>query len=72
MSIKVWGRATCPPCRGVKHWLKTKQIEYQEIDVDSNLDEFRKLGYATVPVIEVDGRYFNNLPALANHLNNLL
>ena len=68
-TIKVWGRVTCPPCKATKHWLNAKKHKYEEINVDDNLTEFAKLGFATVPVIEVDGRYFTNLPSLASYIN---
>lgn len=69
MAIRIWGRDTCPPCKNIKYWLKSKKHNYEEINVDNNYAEFAKLGYSSVPVVEVDGRYFTNLPSLAKYIN---
>lgn len=72
MSIKVWGRETCSPCKTVKYWLTKKNYDYEVIDVDQNMKEFQKLGFTAVPVIEVDGVHFTNLPSLASHLQRVV
>lgn len=68
MNIKIYGRDTCAPCRTVKYWLTKKNYDYEVINVDENQREFAKLGFTAVPVIEVDGVHFTNLPSLASHL----
>jgi len=48
-------------CGALKTWLKSEGVEYQDIDISVNQDEFSKITQETkqlkVPTIEIDGEY---------------
>lgn len=73
-TVKVYTRTTCGPCRTLKHWLKTKNVPFEEINVDSDpklMDEVIQLsGLQMVPVTTVGDRVISglNLPLLSNLL----
>ncbi len=54
MEIKVYSTPSCPWCKKLKDWLKTKKIAFQDIDVtesDTARDEMiEKSGQMGVPV----------------------
>lgn len=58
-KIKVYGVPTCPFCKRAKEFLKSKGLNFEDIDVaaDHNLakEMIKKSGQMSVPVIEVDG-----------------
>ena len=43
----------CPKCNVLTKKMKSKNIEFSEI---SDIDEMRKLGITTVPVLDVGGK----------------
>lgn len=57
--IIVYTTPTCPACRSVKTYLRTKNINFREVDVshDSNAAEIllRRSGQMAVPQIDIDG-----------------
>jgi glutaredoxin len=58
MSITVFTRSTCGPCKTLKYWLGKKGVSFTEIDADANPDAHaeatRDLGYSIVPFTLVD------------------
>lgn len=59
MSVTVYTKTTCAPCRALKHWLKLKQIEFVEKNVEDAtvLDEMvKKTGFMSVPQTVVGDR----------------
>lgn len=74
MSVTVYTRTTCGPCRTLKHWLKTKNVAYDEKNVDEDprfVDELLKLtNFQMVPVVVVNGE--NVIGANFARLNELL
>ena len=42
----------CPKCNVLEKKLKTKNIEYEEIN---DVEIMKEKGYLTVPILEVDG-----------------
>ena len=46
----------CPKCSVLEKKLKTKNIEYEEIN---DIEIMKEKGYLTVPVLEVDGASMN-------------
>jgi glutaredoxin-like YruB-family protein len=60
MEIKVYSTETCPWCVRLKEYLKSKKIDFKEIDVseDENaLNEMmEKSGQMGVPQIEINGK----------------
>ena len=61
MKIKVYTTAICPYCVTLKEFLKSKNIEFEEIDVSQNKKAveqiFEKTGQLGVPVLEIDGQF---------------
>ncbi len=57
MSITVYSRSTCAPCRVVKTWLQKNNIIYEEKNLDENpeygAEAFEKSGFTMVPVTVV-------------------
>ena len=58
MEIKVYSTQTCPYCHMAKDYLKSKNIEFNDIDVSKDsaaADEMVKVsGQMGVPVITID------------------
>lgn len=55
-NIKVYSKANCMPCKFAKQHLAKKEVEYEEIIVDTlndvaTLDMLRTAGYKSFPVI---------------------
>lgn len=68
--IKVYSLNTCAPCKTVKHLLKTKNKDFQEIDCTDN-DELRNEAYrlsgsVVMPVVVVGSNIISggNIPRL--------
>lgn len=52
MTVTVYTRTTCGPCKTLKHWLKLKNIEFVEKNIEDEilLDEMvQKTGMLSVP-----------------------
>ncbi len=60
--VKVYSITTCPWCDKVKKYLKSKGVEYEERNIETNdefLAECKELsGDEMVPVITADGKNF--------------
>jgi glutaredoxin 3 len=59
-TVEIYTKFLCPYCSRAKALLKSKGIDYREIDVTMNAPEQRKMaeragGRSTVPQIFVDG-----------------
>ncbi|MEG6612547.1 glutaredoxin family protein [Pseudoclostridium thermosuccinogenes] len=59
MSVKVYSTPTCPWCTVAKNYLKSKNIEFDDIDVSQDreaaVEMIQKSGQRGVPVIDIDG-----------------
>ena len=53
MSITVYSRVSCGPCKELKKYLSYKQVEYQEVDADT-IDLQALTGSRIVPTVIVD------------------
>ena len=57
--ITIYSTPTCVYCKTLKEYLKSKNIEYKEIDVTTDEKELEKMvaisGQMGVPVVEIDG-----------------
>lgn len=57
--IKVYSTPTCPWCTKAKSYLKSKNVEFQEVNVASNLEGraemLEKSGQSGVPVLDICG-----------------
>jgi len=60
-QVTVYTRTTCGPCRTLKYWLKNKNINYTEKNVDQDknyTDELLKLtGFQIVPVVVIGNEH---------------
>jgi len=58
-EVKVYSTPTCPYCRMVKEYLKSNNIEFEDVDVsaDQNAAQemINKSGQMGVPVLDIDG-----------------
>lgn len=76
-KITVYTRTTCGPCRTLKHWLKNKNVTYEEKNVDQDpkfVEELLKLtSFQMVPVIVVGGEHVMgfNIPRIKDLLDKL-
>jgi len=56
-KVKLFSTSTCPYCKMQAQWLKNKNIDFEEIKVDHNIEEARymveKTGQMGVPVTEI-------------------
>ncbi len=59
-QIKVYSTPTCPWCKKVKEYLKSKNIEFTDVDVSQNHDAVHEMveksGQMGVPQIEINGK----------------
>ena len=59
MTITVYTKPNCQPCRATKRWLDKHGVEYSTVDVTTSpadLEAIKALGYEGVPVVIVSGR----------------
>ncbi len=58
-TVKVYSTPTCPYCNMAKQYLKSKQIEFEDINVAADQEAARdmveKSGQMGVPVIDIGG-----------------
>ena len=58
-SVKVYSTPTCPYCIKVKEFLKSNNVDFENIDVSydqSKAEEMiKKSGQMGVPVVDIDG-----------------
>jgi glutaredoxin len=57
IMVTIYTRTTCAPCKTVKYWLKSKNVEYVEKNIDEgdNMQEFVKFtDMPMVPLILTD------------------
>ena len=58
--IKVYSIPDCPWCQKVKKYLELRQVEFQEVNIESDLEGRKELLDLTkqlsVPVTSIDGR----------------
>lgn len=55
MSIVVYTKPSCVPCKATKRMLEKHGVDYTSVDVTKDSDAFdhvMSLGYAQVPVVE--------------------
>lgn len=68
-SVTIYTTAMCPYCHAAKALLKSKGVEYREIDVSFDLEGRRRMsekagGRRTVPQIFVDDRHIGGATEL--------
>ena len=60
-EIIIYSRATCPFCIQAKNLLQAKNVSYQDIDIEQDLEKKEEMikradGKSSVPQIFVDGK----------------
>ena len=59
-SVTVYSTQTCPYCVLAKKYLKSKGVEYKDVDVGVDqaaaMEMVKKSGQMGVPVIDIDGK----------------
>jgi glutaredoxin 3 len=59
MSVKVFSTPTCPWCTIAKNYLKSKNVNFEDLDVSSDrnaaTEMVQKSGQRGVPVLEIHG-----------------
>ncbi|ERT58825.1 glutaredoxin family protein [Peptoniphilus sp. BV3C26] len=58
-KVKVYTSNTCPYCTMAKEYLKDRNIEFEEKNVQTDKEarsELMNMGYTGVPVIIIDGQ----------------
>jgi glutaredoxin 3 len=61
MMLTVYSKTVCPYCVHAKNFLRSKNINFQEINIEQDADarEFiQSQGHRTVPQIYMNGRLF--------------
>ena len=56
MTITLYTKPGCQPCRATKRWLDNRSVDYQTVDVTTSpadLAAIKALGYEGVPVVIV-------------------
>jgi len=73
-KVKVYSTPVCPWCEKVKEFLREHNIEFEEIDVSTDMEKAREMveksGQMGVPVVEINGTIIVgfNKPALEKAL----
>lgn len=61
VSIEIYTKATCPYCRRAKELFTRRQVLYQEIPIDGDVDlrkeMIKRSGRITVPQIFINGKH---------------
>ncbi|MBU5689776.1 MAG: glutaredoxin family protein [Candidatus Aenigmatarchaeota archaeon] len=59
-QVKIYTTSTCPYCEMAKKYFKSKNIDFEEINVQDNpeaaVELIEKSGQMGVPVIEIDNK----------------
>ena len=75
MEVKVYTKDHCPFCNMAKTLLKSKNINYSEIDVSAKDFDFdglkEKTKHKTVPQIFIDEKFIGGFTELKQHLTNV-
>lgn len=77
-AITIYSTGWCPDCRRVKHFLKDRGVEFQEVNIEEDeagekIVMLANHGKRKVPTLKVGERYFScspfNAQKLADELN---
>ncbi|MFO8061377.1 MAG: glutaredoxin family protein [bacterium] len=73
-NVKVYSTPTCPWCTRAKNYLKSNNVQFEDIDVSTDrekaMEMVKKSGQQGVPVIEIDGQIIIGFDQ--NKIDNLL
>ncbi|MDY6787017.1 MAG: glutaredoxin family protein [candidate division WOR-3 bacterium] len=73
-NVKVYSTPTCPWCTRAKNYLKSNNVQFEDIDVSTDrekaMEMVKKSGQQGVPVIEINGQIIIGFDQ--NKIDNLL
>ena len=59
-KVKVYSTPTCPYCKMVKEFLRSKGIKFEDVDVSADQEAAKEMiaksGFNGVPQIEINGK----------------
>lgn len=64
MTVTVYSKDKCQQCKGVKRWLKSNGIAFNEINVSEQpeyIQEVKDLGFTSLPVVKSNDLVFSGL-----------
>ncbi|MEO1082858.1 MAG: glutaredoxin family protein [Acidobacteriota bacterium] len=66
-AVTVYSTTWCPDCHRAKAFLKSKGVEYREIDIEAQPEAAETVaehnnGKHIVPTFEIGGQFFGNPP----------
>lgn len=64
MTVTVYSKDKCQQCKGVKRWLKSNGIAFNEINVSEQpeyIQEVKDLGFTSLPVVKSEDLVFSGL-----------
>lgn len=65
--IKIYTSSICPKCNIIKTKMKSKGIEYEEINDELIMEQ---KGFVFLPVLEVDNEIISSFTEINNYINN--
>jgi glutaredoxin len=73
MTVTIFSRSTCAPCKTVKYLLSKRGVSYEERDIDDpkNQADFARYGVTGVPLLVIGEHVIHgaNFGAINNALN---
>ncbi|MFX4303366.1 glutaredoxin family protein [Alicyclobacillus tolerans] len=66
-KVKVYASSTCVYCRKAKEFLKQNEVDYEEVDVMTEIGkhELEKLGFNVVPILLIDDQVIRGFNKVA-------
>lgn len=64
MTVTVYSKDKCQQCKGVKRWLRSNGIAFNEINVSEQpeyIQEVKDLGFTSLPVVKSGDLVFSGL-----------
>jgi mycoredoxin len=73
MNIRIYTTSWCPDCRQAKRFLEENQLNYEKLNIETDLRAAKFVkrannGKRKVPTFDVDGRIFSFSPFSAQNL----
>lgn len=71
MSVVIYSRQGCSKCQDLKSFLNILDIDFSEIDLDSNIDKaevLREKGFRQLPVVNFNESWISDIEELKNEI----
>jgi glutaredoxin 3 len=60
-KVTVYGAEWCPPCHTAKAYLKSREVDFEYLNIDENQEQGRaiaeKTGWTSIPIIQIGEEY---------------